>query len=184
MTVMTAPTAAAPAGGPPKLTVAQLRRAQEVTLDTPRLRYGLLTKALVTFMDLAYGRAGSLVKFAALEVIARVPYQAWERIGYRALTRYHRRRGAARRIFDRIVATRAEQDNEQWHLLIMQDLIDRDGFRQSVLRDKAMPWLVSLVYYHISWLLFLIRPEWSYRVGDRTGPGQLRKRIRPLRLGR
>ena len=155
--------ATAPAG-PPKLTSAQLRQAQAQTLHAPRLRYTLLARALFWATNLLYGRDGSLVKFVMLEYIARVPYQAWERIGYLALARYHRRSALARRVFERIVQTRAEQDNEQWHLLILQDLVQRQGLKQSLLRHRAAPWLIAFVYYHLSWLLLVLRPEWSYRL--------------------
>src|SRR5215469_15224196 len=80
----------APAG-PPKLTATELRAAQQHTLDSPRLRYSLLARALFTTMNLAYGRAGTIVKFTMLEFIARVPYQAWERAGYLILARHRRR---------------------------------------------------------------------------------------------
>ena len=153
----------APAG-PPKLTPRQLRDAQAQTLDAARLRYSLLARALFKTMDLAYGRARTIVKFTMLEFIARVPYQAWERVGYLALARYRRRSALARRVFGRIVATRAEQDNEQWHLLILQDLVQRRGLRQSFLRHRLAPWLIAFFFYHVSWLLFVIRPEWSYRL--------------------
>lgn len=155
--------AAAPAG-PPKLTPARLRAAQAETLDAPRLRYSILARVLFTVMDLAYGRRRAIVKFAMLEFIARVPYQAWERIGYLALALHRRRSPLARRIFGRIVQTRAEQDNEQWHLLILQDLVQRHGLRQSFLLHRLAPWLIAFCYYHVSWLLYLIRPEWSYRL--------------------
>ena len=72
-------------------------------------------------MDLAYGRTRTIVKFTMLEFIARVPYQAWERMSYLALARYRSRSALARRVFERIVESRADQDNEQWHLLILQD---------------------------------------------------------------
>src|SRR6266496_4174557 len=122
----------APAG-PPKLTPAQLREAQVQTLHAPRLRYGLLARALFKATDLVYGRVRTLVKFTMLEYIARVPYQAWERIGYLAL---------ARLVFERIVQARAEQDNEQWHLLIVQDLVERRGRKQLRLRHRLAPWLI------------------------------------------
>jgi hypothetical protein len=54
------------------------------------------------------------MKLAMLEYIAHVPYQAWERIGYLALARDRRRSALARRVFERIVTTPAEQDNEHW----------------------------------------------------------------------
>jgi len=141
--------------GPPKLNSRQLRTAQAETLDAPRLRYSLLARALFKSMDLAYGRTRTIVKFAMLEFIARVPYQAWERMGYLTL---------ARRVFERIVESRADQDNEQWHLLILQDLVQRRGLRQSFLLHRLAPWLVAFFFYHVSWLLFVIRPEWSYRL--------------------
>jgi ubiquinol oxidase len=154
---------AAPAG-PPKLTPRQLREAQVQTLDAPRLRYSVLARALFKTMDLSYGRARTIVKFTMLEYIARVPYQAWERVGYLALARHRRRSALARRVFERIAQTRAEQDNEQWHLLIPQDLVQRRGLRQSFLRHRLAPWLIAFFSYHVSWLLLVIRPEWSYRL--------------------
>ena len=163
MTVAVATHPEAPAG-PPKLTPRQLAHAQAETLGAPRLRYSLLARALFKSMDLAYGRTRTIVKFTMLEFIARVPYQAWERIGYLALARYRGRSALARRVFARIVESRADQDNEQWHLLILQDLVQRRGLKQSFLLHRLAPWLIAFFYYHVSWLLYVIRPEWSYRL--------------------
>lgn len=150
--------------GPPKLPSGRLRYAESETLATPRMRYGVLARMMFTPVDILYGRQGSFTKFAMLEIIARVPYQAWERVGYWALHRHAGRSVLARRVFDRIVDARADQDNEQWHLLIMQDLVQRNGMRQSWLRHRMLPWMISFFYYHVSWVLFLIRPAWSYRL--------------------
>ena len=153
----------APAG-PPKLAPAELRAAQAQTLDAPRLHYGLLARLLFRATDLAYGTEPGIVKFAMLEFIARVPYQAWERVGYLVLARHRDRSAVATRVFDRIVTTRAEQDNEQWHLLIMQDLVRRGGLRQSLLLHRVAPWLIAFFYYHVSWLLLVIRPQVGYQL--------------------
>lgn len=148
----------------PKLTSSELRRAQAQTLDTPRLKYGLLARMLFKTVDLIYGRKRSLVKFAMLEFIARVPYQAWERMGYLAFARRRRDAGLARRIVDRIDETRVQQDNEQCHLLILEDLVRRQGLRQPFLRHRLAPWVISFVNYHISWIVFLLNPTLSYRL--------------------
>jgi hypothetical protein len=150
--------------GPPKLTPTQLRVAQAQTLQARRLRYSMLARVLFKTMDFAYGRSRTLLKFTMLEFIARVPYQAWERIGYLALARHRRRSALAKRVFGRIVQTRAEQDNEQWHLLILQDLVQRRGVRQSFIMHRLAPWLIAFFYYHTSWLLLAIRPKWGYRL--------------------
>jgi hypothetical protein len=153
----------APAG-PPKLGPAELLHAQAQTLDAPRHRYSLLARLLFKATDLAYGAERSIVKFTMLEFIARVPYQAWERVGYLVLARHRRRYALAVRVFDRIVQTRAEQDNEQWHLLILQDLVQRRGLRQSLVLHRLVPWLIAFFYYHVSWMLLVIRPQCSYRL--------------------
>ncbi|TDE30204.1 hypothetical protein E1295_41140 [Nonomuraea mesophila] len=150
--------------GPPKLDRERLRRAQEETLATPRMDYSLLARMMFKPVDLLYGKEGSYTKFAMLETIARVPYQAWERMGYWAVHRYAGRSELARRVFERIVEARADQDNEQWHLLIMQDLVQRSGGRQTWVLHKLAPWLIAFFYYHVSWVLFLVRPDWSYRL--------------------
>ena len=152
------------AAQPPKLTDNGLRVAAQQTLRSPRLRYGLMARLLFKTVDLVYGRQGSLVKFAMLEFIARVPYQAWERVGYLALARRRRDAGLARRIVDRIEETRVQQDNEQWHLLILEDLVRRQGLRQGIVRHRVAPWVIAFVNYHVSWMVFVVRPGLSYRL--------------------
>jgi hypothetical protein len=36
--------------------------------------------------------------------------------------------------------------------------------RQSFLLHRLAPWLIAFFFYHVSWLLFVVRPEWSYRL--------------------
>src|SRR4051794_28606839 len=78
----------------------RLAREAARTLATPRRRYGLLARLLFFTMDLVYGRARTLSKFKVLELIARVPYQAWEQVGYVAATHSHRQPSFAGRIFE------------------------------------------------------------------------------------
>lgn len=141
---------------------AQLRAEQVVTLETPRRSYGVLARMLFATMDLVYGRARTLSKFKVLEVVARVPYQAWENVAYVALTHLHRKPSAARRVFEFVIESRRQQDNEQWHLLILQELIAQRGTREGWLRFKLIPQLLALLYYHVSWLLYVIAPSLSY----------------------
>lgn len=145
-----------------RLTSEELRREQEKTLAAPRMRYGLLAWFLFISMDLLYGRRRTLSKFKVLEVIARVPYQAWENVAYIAITHTHAFPDFARRIFDRVRESRVQQDNEQWHLLILEELTDRKGIRENFLWYRLLPQLFAFLYYQISWLLYVIQPKWSY----------------------
>ena len=168
MSVLTTPLA--PPGspprppGPPKLSAADLRRAQAETLRTPRFDYSIPARLLFWLVDVIYGRQRSLRKFVVLEIVARVPYQAWERAAYGALTRVHPRLRLAGRIFERVVETRAQQDNEQYHLLILEELAQRRGLARPVLRFRLLPWLMAVGYYQLSWLLYLCWPAASYRL--------------------
>ena len=148
--------------GPPKLTPEQLRAEQEVTLASPRRRYRPAARALFLLLDLVYGRPRSLSKFKVLEVIARVPYQAWEQVAYVAVTHRYSRPTFARRIFERVGESRAQQDNEQWHLLILEDLVEQSGKRENFVRYRLFPQLIALAYYHLSWALYALKPAWSY----------------------
>jgi hypothetical protein len=148
--------------GPPKLSPGELRIEQERTLATPRRRYGPAARALFAVMDLCYGRERSLSKFKVLEVVARVPYQAWEHVAYVAFTHRYSRPRFARRIFERVDESRHQQDNEQWHLLVLEELVEDQGRREGYLRYRLLPQVLAFTYYHLSWLLYAVRPAWSY----------------------
>lgn len=133
-----------------------------VTLRTPRRRYSLSAKALFGIMDALYGKDRTLEKFRVLELVARVPYQAWEHVAYVAVTHTAGQPGFARRVFDRVRVARWEQDNEQWHLLIMEELTG--GERRGFVRSRVIPQVLAFGYYQLSWLMYVVRPAWSYRL--------------------
>ena len=135
---------------PPKLSRAELLAAQQQTLATPRRRYGIPARLLFTTMDLLYGRRRTLSKFKMLELIARVPYQSWEQVAYIAVTHVYRDPGFARRVYERIAESRVQQDNEQWHLLILEELVARSGRRESQLRYYWVPQPIAFGYYQLS----------------------------------
>ena len=137
---------------------------QQRTLASPRRKYSLSARLLFRTIDVLYGRERRLEKFRVLELVARVPYQAWENVGYVAVTHTATRPDFARRVFDRVRTSRWEQDNEQWHLLIVQELTGRERIGRQVVRAWIVPQVLAFVYYQLSWLLFVIRPRWSYRL--------------------
>jgi hypothetical protein len=139
-----------------------LKAEQQATLSSPRRPYGFLARLLFLGMDLVYGRKRTISKFAVLEVIARVPYQAWEHVAYIAMTHTYAQPGFARRVFEFVMESRAQQDNEQWHLLILEELLHKDGVEQSFFLYRLAPQVVAFAYYHVSWLLYVIDPRRSY----------------------
>jgi len=141
-----------------------LRAQQERTLARPRRKYSIAARLLFGLMDVVYGRDASLAKYRVLEIVARVPYQAWENVAYVAVTHTSDTPQFARDIHDRIVETRAQQDNEQWHLLILEEMLHAAGHRHRLVRDRIIPQVVAFAYYQLSWALYTINPRWSYRL--------------------
>jgi hypothetical protein len=136
---------------------------QKESAVAPKRRYSLSARALFAIMDRLYGKERTLPKFRVLELVARVPYQAWENVAYVAVTHTSRQPGFARRVFDTVRLARWEQDNEQWHLLILEELTARDE-RQPFIRYRVVPQILAFGYYQLSWAMYVVRPAWSYRL--------------------
>lgn len=141
----------------------RLAEEQGASLRSPRRNYSLSAKALFAALDALYGKPRTLEKFRILELVARVPYQAWENVAYVAITQTARQPGFARRVFQRVRTSRWEQDNEQWHLLILEELTST-GPRRPWVRHRVVPQVIAFFYYQLSWMLYAVRPSWSYRL--------------------
>ena len=145
----------------------RLRAEQLASLGSPRRKASLSARALFEFMDIAYGKPRTLEKFRVLELVARVPYQAWENVAYVAVTHKASQPDFARRVFDRVRVNRWEQDNEQWHLLILEELLasGHDGAgRIGWFKSRILPQVMAFAYYQLSWIMYAINPTWSYRL--------------------
>lgn len=148
----------------PKLDHRQLRTEQQRTLDTPRRRYSIAARCLFLVMDLLYGRRRTMSKFRVLEIVARVPYQTWETVTYKQISKRHRHPLDIRQLWERVREFRAQQDNEQFHLLILDELVARSGKRENRLWYDVMPRLISFGYWHFAWALYAFKPSWSHRL--------------------
>ena len=155
---------AQPVTAPPHLDHEALALAQRETLTTPRRPYGPPARVLFGLLDGLYGRKRTLSKFKVLELVARVPYQSWEQVAYIAITHVAQRTELARRIHDRVAQARAQQDNEQWHLLILEELVARTGKKESRWLYYWTPQAIAFAYYQLSWLMYAVRPAWSYQL--------------------
>jgi hypothetical protein len=144
--------------------VPTLREIQDETLSQPRMDYSTIARALFRILDTLYGKHRTLSKFRVLEILARVPYQAWERVGYVAVTHSHPWPSLARHVFRRVEASRHQQDNEQWHLLILEELIRRSKVRESFWWYRVLPQVMAALHYQLSLALYILKPAWAYRL--------------------
>jgi ubiquinol oxidase len=63
----------------------QLLASQQETPATARRNYGVGARLLFASLDAVYSKRRDLSKFKVLELVARVPYQAWEQVAYIAI---------------------------------------------------------------------------------------------------
>lgn len=107
-----------------------LRDEQRATLERPAFDHSALTRVFVASMDMVAGRETSLAKAKMLEVLAGVPYRAWER---REQARLSRRQGALAQACRGFIRwTQAARRNEDQHLEVLDERM-----RTQRLRD---PW--------------------------------------------
>lgn len=146
-----------------ELSAVERRRWQEEILRTPRLRYGLPARVLFRLEDLVFGSGRSLPKFRALEIIDRVAYQAWEQAAYYLAGKLRDRSARARQLHDSVRDHRAEQDNEESHVLLLDELIDADGGAGNWFRFRLLPQVIAFAVYQQFWLLRVLQPAWAFR---------------------
>jgi len=146
-----------------------LIKEQEVTFATPKLQANFILRILFLTFDVVYGKARTLPKFKVLEILARYPYWAWENGSYLRLSRLFSKSRSARseetksllRIID---LGRESQDNEQWHLLLLDDIIRQKGLKTGLIRHVILPRLLGFSYYYLTRIIYFFRPVMSFRM--------------------
>src|SRR3989338_7124502 len=139
-----------------------LKSEQERTLKAPRRKYGFFASTLFFMMDFFYGKKQTFSKFKVLEIIARVPYQSWEQVAYIAMTHTYSQPGFARRIFELVKEARLQKDNEQWHLFMLEEMVQKKGIHENFFMYRILPQIIAFFYYHLSWIMYVVKPAWSY----------------------
>jgi ubiquinol oxidase len=141
-----------------------LRIAHQETLAAPRRPYSIPARILFAQMDLLYGRRSTVQKFRVLETVARLPYEAWATTSSKQLKKVKDNPSKVAMLIERIRGFRAQQENEQWHLLVMNDLVAESGRSGNRFMHRFLPRLICFGYWHFCWLLYVLKPRWSHRL--------------------
>lgn len=128
---------------------------------------GLLPRVAGAFLvlsgNLVYGKKPSYLKFRAIEVIARVPYQSWTSAVYTLLTLFYTDESKALVLSEASRYARFAQDNETMHVVVISRLSATEG-HAGFIRYTLIPALFAFVYFWFSYILYLFRPRWSYEL--------------------
>ena len=133
-----------------------LTREQHTSLVRPRYKYSVAARCFFLAMDLAAGRKTTLAKAKLLEMLACIPYREWETRQYGRMTRGYRNLAVVQHTRGIVTWGREAQDNEYWHLLVIQEKMKADGLPDPWYLVPPLPWLIVWSYKVIAGLLALI----------------------------
>jgi len=149
-----------------------LKKEQQKTLQAPALETHVLLKVMIAIIDFFYGKKRTLLKFRTLEILARYPYWAWENGSYHRITRtYTRMRPKTKKEIEQslrhIHLGREAQDNEQWHLMLIEDVMRQKSIKANWWKTCFIPTLLACCYFGLTRCMYYVRPKWSFSLNAR-----------------
>ncbi len=143
-----------------------LRKEQQATLDRPRYRYSLAARFFFLSMDMLTGRKTTLAKSKLLEILASIPYREWEFRQYKRLTGRYKDREFVKHAGTVVAWGREAQDNEYWHLLLINEKMKEDGIKDPWYLSPPVTFCIVLSYVVFAWTmaLFNIRRAYLFNV--------------------
>ena len=120
----------------------------------------LLSALLVWCGNAVYGTQPSYLKFRAIEVIARVPYQSWASATFTLLTLFYSDEKRALRLSAISRFMRFATDNETIHVVVVSTLAKKEQ-PANIILHSLIPMLFAFLYFWMSYFLYLLNPRWS-----------------------
>ena len=133
-----------------------LKKEQEASSRRPRYKYSLAARLFFWSMDLITGKKITLAKAKLIETLASIPYRTWEIRQYARMTRGYRNDALVQKASSIMKWGREAQDNEYWHLIVLNEKMKEDGIRDSWYLFPIIPWFMVLTYVIMTRLMALI----------------------------
>jgi hypothetical protein len=124
----------------------------------------ILGKFLVYCGNIVYGKNPSYLKFRAVEIIARVPYQSWSSASYTLLTLFFSNENKALELSERTKFARIAHDNETMHVVVISHLVQTEHKKVSWFKNSFIPMSFAFFYFWASYILYIINRKWSYEL--------------------
>lgn len=123
----------------------------------------VLGNLLVLSGNIVYGKKPSYAKFRAVEIIARVPYHSWTAAAFTLMTMFFTDEKKAMKLSKVAENANFSQENETMHVVVISHIIEKEG-RLGFFRHTLIPMLFALFYYWFSYIIYLIKPKYSYEL--------------------
>jgi len=130
-----------------------LKKEHQNTLNTPRYKYSLMAKMFFAGMDILAGKKDTLPKAKMLEILASIPYRAWEIRHYVKQTRKYANSDKVKKAQNVIDWGREAQDNEYTHLLVIHEKMKEDGIKDKWYLKPFFAYFIVLTYVIIARLM-------------------------------
>ncbi|HEY5653285.1 MAG TPA: hypothetical protein VIR63_02820 [Pontiella sp.] len=123
-----------------------LKKEQQISLERPRPSYSLPARFFFLSMDLLTGKKITLPKTLLIELLASIPYRAWELRMYAKLTLGYRNREVVEQALRIMEWSREAQDNEYWHVVAIQQKMKEDGVKGAWYLLQPIPFFMIAFY--------------------------------------
>ncbi|MEW6616027.1 MAG: alternative oxidase [Thermodesulfobacteriota bacterium] len=133
-----------------------LKKEQEASLARPRYKYSLAARCFFLSMDLVTGRKVTLAKTKLIETLASIPYRAWEIRQYARMTQHYRNQEMVQHARRIMVWGREAQDNEYWHLLVINEKMKEDGIKDPWYLFPVIPFVMVCFYVMLTRTMALL----------------------------
>ena len=130
-----------------------LKKEQIASAQRPRYKYSFASKVFFALMDMVTGPKITLSKVKLIETLASIPYRAWEIRQYSRLTKSYRKDQLVNRAKKIMEWGREAQDNEYWHLIIINEKMKEDKLKDAWYLKQPIPALLVCSYILFSRLL-------------------------------
>ncbi|MBA7576992.1 hypothetical protein ES708_18838 [subsurface metagenome] len=127
-----------------------LKKEQKASLTRQRYKYSLAAKFFFLMMDIITGKKVTLAKVKLIETLASIPYRAWEIRQYKRMTRKYQDISFVEKARKIMMWGREAQDNEYWHLLVVNEKMKEDNAKDPWYLVPIVPLLMVSTYVLIS----------------------------------
>jgi hypothetical protein len=128
-----------------------LKKEQQSSLKRPRYPYSPAAKLFFAAINILTGKKVTPAKAKLIEILASIPYRAWEIRQYGRLTRSYKNLDLVQKACRIMLWSREAQDNEFWHLQVINEKMKEDGLKD--------PWYLFPVFpfFMVGLYIFLTR---------------------------
>ena len=140
-----------------------LKKEQQASNERPRLKYTLIEKFFFLTMDMMTGRKTTLSKAKLIEMLACIPYRAWEIRQYARMTQLYKNLGLVDKAFQIMEWGREAKDNEYWHLLIINEKMKEDEIKDAWYLFPVIPFIMILSYAIMTRIIAFINIRLAFR---------------------